>query len=113
MHPFINYWKVLSLVDVGSPTFITKMRLLSSKENMYLSSQKNKLGSRTSWVPIEQNHKLAGRWSELPLEKTQYQRLVGKLIYVSQMSSNIVYAVQLMHDLRERQYSLGKKTLWP
>ena len=40
------------------------------------------------------------------MEKTQYQRLVGKLIYLSHTRPDIAYAVsvvsQFMHDPRER-----------
>ncbi|RDX86838.1 putative mitochondrial protein, partial [Mucuna pruriens] len=40
------------------------------------------------------------------IEKSQYQRLVGKLIYLSHTRPNIAYAIsvvsQFMHDPRER-----------
>ncbi|RDX81424.1 Copia protein, partial [Mucuna pruriens] len=73
-----------------------------------LLKEKRKLGCKTLGVPIKQNHGVG--WEESPtIEKSQYQRLVEKLIYLSHTRPYIAYAVsminQFMHDPRERLYS--------
>jgi len=71
-----------------------------------LLKKTGKLGCKTTEVPIEQNHRIGNDEENPKVEKTQYQRLVEKLIYLSQTWPDIAYAVsvvsQLMHDPRER-----------
>jgi hypothetical protein len=59
------------------------------------------LGSRPACTPIEQNHRLANDSGE-PVDREQYQRLVGRLIYLSHTRPDIAFAVsvvsQFMHD---------------
>ena len=63
------------------------------------------LGSKPVDTPIEQNHKLFQCSNSTNIDKGRYQRLVGKLIYLSHTSPNITYAVnivsQFMHDPRK------------
>jgi len=55
---------------------------------------------------MEKNHRIWNNEENPKVEKTQYQILVGKLIYLSHTKPNIAYAVsvvgQFMHDPRER-----------
>jgi len=57
-------------------------------------------------VPIEQNHGIGSDEENPKVEKTQYQKLVGKLMYLSHTRPDIAYAVsvvsQFTHDSRER-----------
>ena len=61
------------------------------------------LGCRPAESPIETNHRLCSRIGEL-VEKERYQRIVGRLIYLSHTHSDIAYAIgivsQFMHDPR-------------
>jgi hypothetical protein len=81
-----------------------------SSKGIYLSQRKyvldllsetGMLGSRPACTPIEQNHRLANDSGE-PVDREQYQRLVGRLIYLSHTRPNIAFAVsvvsQFMHD---------------
>lgn len=59
------------------------------------------LGCRPAATPIEQNLRLS-KDVGTPVNRENYQRLVGRLIYLSHTRSDIAYAVsvvsQFMHD---------------
>ncbi|RDX90369.1 hypothetical protein CR513_27776, partial [Mucuna pruriens] len=79
-----------------------------------LLKETGKLECKTLRVPIEQNHRIGSE--ECPIiEKSQYQRLVGKLIYLSHTRLDIAYAVsvvsQFMHDPRERHLEKGSSNI--
>ena len=63
------------------------------------------LGCKPSETPIEQNHKLGEAIEDAMVDKGRYQRLVGKLIYLSYTRPDIAYAMsvvsQFMHSPRE------------
>ena len=54
------------------------------------------LGCKPKKTPISPNHKLIADSNGNPMEKSRYQRLVGKLIYLSHMRLDIAYAVGLV-----------------
>nr|KYP37079.1 Retrovirus-related Pol polyprotein from transposon TNT 1-94 [Cajanus cajan] len=88
---------------------------LALKEKLAAQFEMKDLGKlQTSTVPIEQNHRI-GSEESVPVEKAQYQRLVGKLIYLSYTRPDIAYAVsvmsQFMHDPRERHMQAVDKIL--
>ena len=56
-------------------------------------------------TPIEMNHRLGIFSDQVPIDMARYQRLVGRLIYLSHTRSDIAYAVsvvsQFIHAPRE------------
>ncbi|CAL8996776.1 unnamed protein product [Prunus brigantina] len=63
------------------------------------------LGCKPVNTPMEENHKLGECTDHKPTNKEQYQRLVGRLIYLSHTRPDIAYAVsvvsQFMHSPSE------------
>ena len=53
-------------------------------------------------TPIEQNHRIAEYPDQVPTDKSRYQRLVGRLIYLSHIRPDLAYVVsvvsQYMHN---------------
>ncbi|XP_050117549.1 uncharacterized mitochondrial protein AtMg00810-like [Malus sylvestris] len=109
----------------GSPTWywnISRKRLkyflgievARSKHGIFLSQRKyvldllaetGMLDCKPVDTPIEQNHRLGLFPDQVPTHKERYQRLVGRLIYLSHTRPDIAYAVsvvsQFMHSPSE------------
>jgi len=70
---------------------------------------------KTTGVPIEQNHRIGSDEGSSTVNKGQYQRLVGKLIYLARTRPDITYVVsavsQFMHDSREKHLHVVNKIL--
>ena len=54
------------------------------------------LGCKSIETPIELNHKLREKKEEATIDKGTYQRMVGKLIYLSRIRPNIAYAISVV-----------------
>ncbi|KAG8487880.1 hypothetical protein CXB51_018329 [Gossypium anomalum] len=63
------------------------------------------VGCKPVETPIEVNHRLGNALEDAAVDKRSYQRLVGKLIYLSHTRPDIAYAVgvvsQFMHNPKE------------
>jgi hypothetical protein len=100
--------------DLGGLKYFLGIEVAKTKNGIYLSQQKYILDllSETGMLeckpvesPIVQNHHLAIYLDQVPTNKERYQRLVGRLIYLSHTRPDIAYAVsvvsQFMHALSE------------
>jgi Reverse transcriptase (RNA-dependent DNA polymerase) len=98
--------------DLGPLHYFLGIEVVSSPNGIFLSQQKyvlellhetGMLGCRPANTPIDPNHGLKGGVSD-QVDQERYQRLVGRLIYLSHTRPDISYAVSVvsryMHDPR-------------
>ena len=68
-----------------------------------LLAETGMLECKSADTPIAQNEKLSIHDNQIPKDKGEYQRLMGKLIYLSRTRPGIAYVVslvsQLMHNM--------------
>ena len=96
--------------DLGGLKYFLGIEVARSRDRIYLSQRKyvleyfsetGMLACKPVETPIVQNHHLAIYQDQVPTNKERYQRLVGRLIYLSLTRPNIAYAVsvvsQFMH----------------
>ena len=62
------------------------------------------LGCRSAYTPIEFNCKLENSSDQVPVDKEQYQRFVGKLIYLSHTRPNISIVVSFVNQFMQAPY---------
>ena len=88
--------------DLGNLTYFLGKEIVRSKEGISVSQRKytldllvetGVLGCRSSDTPIEFNAKLGNSCDRVSIDKEKYQRLVGKLIYLSHTRLDISHAV--------------------
>ncbi|CAL2249092.1 unnamed protein product [Prunus armeniaca] len=80
----------------------TSIFLFQRKYVMDLFTETGMLGYKPADTPIKMNHKLCEDTDQEPTNKEQYQRLVGRLIYLANTRPDIAYDVsvvsQFMHS---------------
>ncbi|CAL8138863.1 unnamed protein product [Prunus armeniaca] len=97
--------------DLGDLKHFLGIEVARSKTSIFLSQRKyvmdlltetEMLGYKPADTPIEMNHKLCEDTDQEPTNKEQYQRLVGRLIYLANTRPYIAYVVsvvsQFMHS---------------
>lgn len=96
-----------------------------SSQGIFLSQRKylldllaetGMLECKPASTTIVQNCGLGVHSNQIPTNRERYQRLVGKLIYLSHTRPNIAYAVslvsQFMHNPSEEHMDLVLRILW-
>ncbi|RVW17646.1 Retrovirus-related Pol polyprotein from transposon RE1 [Vitis vinifera] len=89
-----------------------EMKALSKNETwdiIDLPKEKNQWD--TSGTPIDQNHQLDFMTEGIPVDKGRYQRLVGRLIYLSHTRPDIAYAISMVSSIIDEKSTLGYYTL--
>ena len=100
--------------NLGGLKFFLGIEVARSKQGIILSQRKyildllaevGMLGCKPVETPVAVNEKLGEFEDQVPTNKERYQRLVGKLIYLSHTRPDIAYAVslvsQFMHNPSE------------
>ncbi|KAL4021159.1 hypothetical protein IC575_019950 [Cucumis melo] len=99
--------------DLGNLKYFLGMEVARSKEGISVSQRKytldlltetGMLGCRPADTPIEFNCKLGNSDDQVPVDKEQYQRPVGKLIYLSHTRPDISFAVSVVSQFMQTPY---------
>ena len=104
--------KKFEIKDLGALKYFLGIEVARSPHGLFLSQQKyvldllkdtGMLGCRPATTPVDLNHVLQAGIGD-QVDREQYQRTVGRLIYLSHTRPDIAYAVslvsQFMHDPR-------------
>lgn len=97
--------------DLGTLKYFLGMEFTRSREGIFVNQRKyvldllketGQLGCKAADTPLEANQKLEETKPENVVDRERYQRLVGRLIYLSHTRPDISFAVsmvsQFMHS---------------
>ncbi|KAH9698541.1 protein kinase domain-containing protein [Citrus sinensis] len=99
-----NLAKEFEIKDLGQLKYFLGMEVARSKKGIVVSQRKYILdllketgmsGCKPSDTPIEANSKLGEVKNGFPVDNGRYQRLVGRLIYLSHTRPDIAFAVNM------------------
>ena len=106
-----NLFKEFEMKDMGALKYFLGIEVLRSKHGIFLRQKKyvldmlaetGLLDCKSAEIPTVPNHGLKIVDGAKPTDRERYQRLVGKLIYLSHTRPDITYAVgvvsQFMHQ---------------
>lgn len=96
--------------NLGGLKYFLGIEVARSRKGIFLSQRKYVLDLLTEVglleckpvdTPILQNHRLGEYLDQVPADKGRYQRLVGKLIYLSHTRPDIAYAVSVVSQFMQ------------
>ncbi|KAL0548965.1 hypothetical protein IC582_013444 [Cucumis melo] len=99
--------------DLGNLKYFLGIEVTRFKEGISVSQRKytldllteiGMLGCRPADTPTEFNYKLGNSDDQVSVDEEQYQRLVGKLIYLSHTCPDISFAVSVVSQFMQAPY---------
>ncbi|KAL0539936.1 hypothetical protein IC582_024157 [Cucumis melo] len=99
--------------DLRNLKYFLGMEVARSKECISVPQRKytldllieiGMLGCHPADTPIEFNFKLGNSYEQVPIDKEQYQRLVGKLIYLSHTRPDISFPVSVVSQFMQAPF---------
>jgi hypothetical protein len=105
--------------DLGGLKYVLGIEVYRSKLDIFLSQRKYvldllaetcMLDGKHVDTSIVQNHCLAEYSDRVPTNKERYQKLMGRLIYLSHTCPNIAYAVSLISQFMHKPSEIHMKT---
>ena len=96
--------KEFEIKDLGNLRYFLGIDVARSKRGIYFTQRKyildllnetEMLGCKPAGTPIHQNHQLGAITKGILVDKWRYQRLVGRLIYLSHTRPDIAYAISM------------------
>ncbi|EXB36428.1 hypothetical protein L484_009995 [Morus notabilis] len=110
--------------ELGKLKYFLRIEMAYSRQGIFVSQQKyvtdllietEKADCKPAATPMDSNQKLSEAREEPPVDKGMYQRLVGRLIYLTHTRLDIAYSVsvisQFMHDPREPHLQAAHRIL--
>ncbi|XP_042035301.1 uncharacterized mitochondrial protein AtMg00810-like [Salvia splendens] len=112
-----NLFSEFEMKDLGPLKYFLRIEVLRSRKGIFINQKKYVLellaeagmvDCKPADTPMVQNHGLQMKEEAKQTDRGRYQRLVGKLIYLSHTRPDIAYAVgilsQFMHAAQEKHW---------
>ena len=119
-----NLAKEFEIKELGVLKYFLGIEVAYSKDGIFLSQRKyimdllietGLLGGKGSSIPVDPNLKLQANTKDEVIDKGRFQRLVGRLIYLSHTRPDIAFAVslvsQFMHNPSSEHMQVVKRIL--
>lgn len=101
----IHLAKEFEIKSLGKLKYFMGIEVAQSKKGIFISQQKyitdlkqetGKTSCKPANTPVDPNEKLGNAEEDIAVDKEMYQRLVGKLIYLSHTRPDVAFAVSLV-----------------